>query len=67
MALHIGEAVVAPSVPVGESFVIEPEEMQDGGVEVMDVDLPGDRLVTELVGGSVDVAGLDASAAIHME
>jgi len=32
LARHVGEPEVATVVVVGKSFVIEPEEVQDGGV-----------------------------------
>ena len=37
VAVHVGEAEVAALVAVGEFAVIDPELVQDGGVEVMDV------------------------------
>ena len=47
---------------VGEPLVVEAEEVQDGGVQVVDVDAVfggGDAVV---VGGAVDEAALDAAA-----
>ena len=38
VAEHVGEAVVAPLVLVGEALVIDAQQVQDGGVEVVDVD-----------------------------
>src|SRR5688572_22906222 len=49
-AMDIGEAEVAAIVAIGEFFVIEAEQVQDGGVEVVHVDLFGDGVVAELVG-----------------
>ena len=34
----VGQAVVAAGVAVGEPLVVEPEQVQDRGVEVVDVD-----------------------------
>lgn len=35
MARHIREAIIAAVVTVGEPFVVETQQMQDGGVKVM--------------------------------
>src|SRR3712207_5220871 len=55
-------ATVPAGEAVGEPLVVEAEQVQDGGVEVVDVD----RLVrhgrAELVGRAVDQARLDAAA-----
>ena len=60
--MHVREAVVATGVMEGELLVIEAEEAQDGGVQVVHVDDVGRRLEAELVGGSMDMAGLHAAA-----
>ena len=38
LAVNIGQAVVAARVAVGQLFVVEPQQVQDGGVQVVDVD-----------------------------
>jgi hypothetical protein len=38
LAMHVGEAVVAALVAEGEAFVIEAEEVEQRGVQVMRVD-----------------------------
>ena len=58
----IGEAEVAAGVVVGELFVIEPEEVQEGGVEIVHVDAVGDGSVADFIGCAVGVAGLGATA-----
>ena len=45
--MHVGEAEVAAGVAVGEAFVIEAEELQERGVQVVDVDLVLDGLEAE--------------------
>ena len=60
--MDVGQAEVAAGVAVGEGLVVEAEEVEDRGVEVVDVDLVLDGLEAELVGGAVDVAALDAAA-----
>ncbi len=61
-AAEVGEAVVAAVVAVGEFFVIEAEEVEEGGVEVIHVDFVFDGFVAELIGGAVVDAGFDAAA-----
>ena len=36
--MHVGQAVVAAGVAIGEAFVVEAHQVQDCGVEVVDVD-----------------------------
>src|SRR5262249_54870483 len=45
-----------------EPLVVEAEQVQEGGVQVVDVDLVRDGGEAELVGGAVDVAAFDAAA-----
>ena len=48
--MHVGEAEVAALEAVGELGVVEAEQVQDGGVEVVDVDLVLDGVEAEFVG-----------------
>ena len=61
-AADVGEAEVAAGVAVGEAFVIEAEEVEDGGVEVVDVDGVHGGAEAEFVGGSVGGAAFGAAA-----
>ena len=61
VAVHVGEAEVAAGVVVGEAFVVEAEEVEDGGLEVVDVDLVLGDVEAEVVGFAVG-AGLGAAA-----
>ena len=58
VAVHVGQAEVAAGVAVGELLVVEAEQVQDRGVQVVDVDAVFDGLEAELVGGAVDVAAV---------
>ena len=58
LAVHVGQAEVAAGVAVGELLVVEAQQVQDRGVQVVDVDLVLHGLEAELVGGAVDVAAL---------
>ena len=60
--MHVGQAVVAAGVAIGESFVVDAHQVQDRGVEVVDVDRLLDRADAVFVGGAVDEAALDAGA-----
>ena len=61
-SMNVGQAEVAAGVAVGELLVVEAEQVQDRGVQVVDVDRVLDGLEAELVGRAVDVAALDAAA-----
>ena len=52
--VHVGQAEVAAGVAVGQLLVVEAEQVQDRGVQVVDVDLVLDRVVAVVVGGAVD-------------
>jgi hypothetical protein len=46
--MHVGEAVMAALELVGEAFVINAEEVQHGGLEIVDVDFVLDGVVFSL-------------------
>jgi len=60
--VHVGEAEVATGVAESKLLVVEAEEVEDRGVEVMDRDLVRHRLVAVLVRLAVAEAALDAAA-----
>ena len=60
--VHVGEAKIPAGVAVGQPGVIKTEQMQDRGVQVVDVDLPLDRPKAEFVRGAMHVPALDAAA-----
>ena len=62
MAMNIREPPRSAVVVVGEPFVVEAEQVEDGRVEVVDVDHVFDGLVAELVGGTEAEPMLDARA-----
>ena len=77
MAVDVGETVLAALEFVGELGVVDPELVEEGGVEVMDVDgflvvLGGvrinrgsvfvDDVVAEVIGLAEGHAGFDAAA-----
>jgi hypothetical protein len=54
--VHVGQAEVAAGVTIRELLVVEAHEIEQGGVQVVDVNLVFDDLEAEVVGGAVDVA-----------
>src|SRR5271165_5970323 len=62
VAVNVGEAVVAAGVAKGQPLVVEAHHVQDGRVQVVDVNLVFHGMPTEFVGGAVDVAGSGAAA-----
>ena len=59
MAIHIGEAAPHAVVLEREPLVIEPHEMQDRGMQVMNMHTIFNRLHAQFVRRAVDVAPLD--------
>ena len=53
VAVDVGEAEVAAGVVVGEAFVIEAQKMQDGRLEVVNVDFVLGDMEAEVVGLAV--------------
>ena len=62
MPVDVGEAAFEAVVVVGEAFVVEAEEVEDGGVEIVDGSDVFFRFPAECVGGAMGVAALDAGA-----
>src|SRR5688572_21355049 len=60
--MHIREAEVAALEAEGEFGVFDPEEVEDGGVKVVDVDAVFDRVEAEFVRLADDGAAFDATA-----
>ena len=58
----VGEAEVAAGVIVGEALVVEAEEVEESGVEVVHVKTAGDRFVPDFIGGSVGVSGFGSTS-----
>src|SRR4051794_13860709 len=50
-AMHIGQPEVAAAVVIGQSLVIDAEQMEDRGVQIMNVDAIFNRMHAQLIGG----------------
>ena len=55
-ARHVGQAEIAARIAVGQLFVVEAEQVEDRGVEVVDGHAAIDGLEAEVIGRAVDVA-----------
>src|SRR5437868_6295871 len=62
IAVDVGEPKVTALEAVGEAFVIEPQAMEDGGVEIVNVDGILRHVVTELVGFPIGDPRLDPAS-----
>ena len=64
LAVDVGEAAVDAVVTEGELFVVDAEEVQDGGVDIVDFGVVVwiGRLVTPFIAGAVSGAAFDAAA-----
>ena len=58
----VGQAYVATIVAEGEPLVVEPQKMQHGGVDVMNVRWVLDGMHPQFVGGPVANAALQTTA-----
>ena len=54
VAMHVGQTEVTTGVAVRQALVIEPQELEHRGVQVMDVDLVFDGLKAEFIGLAVE-------------
>ena len=48
-ARDIGETIIAALEPEGQPFVVEPEQVKDGGLEIVDVDFVLRHAETEFI------------------
>ena len=62
LTINIGQAIVTPLRPVGQPGVIQPQQMQDGGLEVMNVNRILNHMKAQVVGGAQGLARLDPAA-----
>jgi hypothetical protein len=66
VAVDVGQPEIAALEAVGQPLVVEAQQVQDGGLQVVDVDLVPSDAETQLVGFPVRIAAFDSAAAIHM-
>ena len=61
-AVNVGQAAVDAVVAEREPLVIDAQQVQHRGVQVVEVDLVLHRIIAVIVGGAVPVAGFYAAA-----
>ena len=59
--MHVRQAEVAAAEAVGQPLVVEPQQMQDGRVQVVESEDVLDRVIAILVGRTVNRAALDST------
>ena len=59
--IDIGEAIIPARMAEGQAFMIQPHQVQDGGMQVVHVHFVLRCHVAILVGGPIADAGLDAT------
>ena len=62
VAMHVGETEIAAGIAIGQLFVIEAQEVQDGRMQVVNMDSLLLSSEAEFVGGAMDAAAADAAA-----
>ena len=62
MPVHIGESEVAARVPVRELFMIKPQQVQDCGMKVVNMDCVSIDTIPDVVCVSVHNSGLHATS-----
>ena len=60
--MQVGQPEISPGVVVGEFLVIEAQQRQECGVEIVDMNWVFSGRESELVGGAVHGAALHAAA-----
>jgi len=60
-AVHVGQPEVAACVAVGQSFVIEAEQVKHGGMEVVDRNGIFNGSETEIIRGSINGSTFDSA------
>jgi hypothetical protein len=59
---HAGQSLIETLIPEGEAFMVDPEQVQDGSMEIAYMNRFVDDVVTEIVGFTVNRAALGATA-----
>ena len=59
--MAIGQAEITPPVSVGQTLMVETQEVQQGRVKIMRMDFVFDRLIAEFVRQAVAKTALDAA------
>lgn len=52
VAVHVGEAEAAAAIMIGQFLVVDAQEVEDRGLEIMHVDRVFDGLEAEIIGSA---------------
>ena len=58
VTVDIREPKIAPRMSVGQALVVEPEQVQHGSVQIVDVHAIADRLEAKVVSRAMDISTL---------
>ena len=61
MILHTGEPLVETECPVSQFFMVQAEEVKQGGIEVVDMHGSTFDSITQFVGSSMNITGFDTA------
>ena len=59
--MQIGQTEISSGISIGELFVIEPNQFQDCGVKIMDVDRLFNGFKAKFIGCPVNIAALHSA------
>ena len=62
LAVYVGETKVPPRISIGQAGVIEPQQVEDSGMKVMDAYRVLHGMIAELVGRAIPETGLYSPA-----
>ena len=62
VAVHVGETEVASLMAIGQAFVVDSEEVETGGVKVVDVNFVFNDSETKLVRCSIGESAFNAAS-----
>src|SRR5262245_1239585 len=62
LSIHVRQSVIAAGVAVSQRLVVQTQEVQDRGMQIVDVNAAADHLVTKLIGFPVAKTAADAAA-----
>lgn len=61
-AVDVGKAKIAAGMAEGEFFVVQAEQVENGGVEIVHVEFVFDGFISPFISGAVGIAGTNAAA-----
>ena len=62
IAVDVGESIVAATVAIGQFCVVHPQEMQNGGMEIVNVNAVFRNGGPDFIGGPIGKTAFDSRA-----